>query len=203
MYGATKAAVTNMTKTMAAELAPQHIRVNAYVPGVIDTPMNADRIAADITGSLIDAIALHRVGSPEEMAKVLIFWHRMQPVILPVLLLRLAVANTPYKILTSCGNNLDRVINKDRCPDMGRRSLSILIMRYDIYVPVVPAETDKEQQNPVLLLFHIMNCSINLFFYLCRQAAVCHRVYDRIFFIDMSLRAVYIGHGFCQDLEFI
>ncbi len=67
MYGATKAAVTNMTKTMAAELAPQHIRVNAYVPGVIDTPMNADRIAADITGSL------HRVGSPEEMAKVLIF----------------------------------------------------------------------------------------------------------------------------------
>lgn len=73
MYGATKAAVTNMTKTMAAELAPQHIRVNAYVPGVIDTPMNADRIAADITGSLIDAIALHRVGSPEEMAKVLIF----------------------------------------------------------------------------------------------------------------------------------
>ena len=73
MYGATKAAVTNMTKTMAAELAPQHIRVNAYVPGVIDTPMNAHRIAADITGSLIDAIALHRVGSPEEMAKFLIF----------------------------------------------------------------------------------------------------------------------------------
>ena len=73
MYGATKAAVSNMTKTMAAELAPQHIRVNAYIPGIIDTPMNAERIADDANHALINAIALHRVGTADEMAQALIF----------------------------------------------------------------------------------------------------------------------------------
>ena len=73
MYGATKAAVSNMTKTMAAELAPQHIRVNAYIPGIIDTPMNAERIADDDNHALINAIALHRVGTADEMAQALIF----------------------------------------------------------------------------------------------------------------------------------
>lgn len=73
MYGATKAAVSNMTKTMAAELAPQHIRVNAYIPGIIDTPMNAERIADDANHALINAIALHRVGTTDEMAQALVF----------------------------------------------------------------------------------------------------------------------------------
>lgn len=73
MYGATKAAVSNMTKTMAAELAPQHIRVNAYIPGIIDTPMNAERIADDANHALINAIALHRVGKADEMAQALVF----------------------------------------------------------------------------------------------------------------------------------
>lgn len=73
MYGATKAAVSNMTKTMAGELAPQHIRVNAYIPGIIDTPMNAERIADDANHALINAIALHRVGTADEMAQALIF----------------------------------------------------------------------------------------------------------------------------------
>lgn len=73
MYGATKAAVSNMTKTMAAELAPQHIRVNAYIPGIIDTPMNAERIADDANHALINAIALHRVGTADEMAQALVF----------------------------------------------------------------------------------------------------------------------------------
>ena len=73
MYGATKAAVSNMTKTMAAELAPQHIRVNAYIPGIIDTPMNAERIADDANHALINASALHRVGTADEMAQALVF----------------------------------------------------------------------------------------------------------------------------------
>lgn len=73
MYAGTKAAIANMTKTMAAELAPRHIRVNAYIPGVIDTPMNAQRIADDTEGALVAALALHRIGTAEEMAKALVF----------------------------------------------------------------------------------------------------------------------------------
>lgn len=71
-YGATKAAIANMTKTMAAELAPFNIRVNAYIPGIIDTPMNKDWIAR-CHDQLVDAIAMHRVGKAEEVANALIF----------------------------------------------------------------------------------------------------------------------------------
>jgi 3-oxoacyl-[acyl-carrier protein] reductase len=40
-YAATKAAIYNMTLTMAAELAPHNIRVNSYMPGVIATDMTS------------------------------------------------------------------------------------------------------------------------------------------------------------------
>jgi NAD(P)-dependent dehydrogenase (short-subunit alcohol dehydrogenase family) len=38
-YGATKAAMNQMTKTTAVEMAPHHVRVNALLPGLIKTPM--------------------------------------------------------------------------------------------------------------------------------------------------------------------
>ena len=40
-YAASKAAVYSLTKTLAAELAPYRIRVNGYIPGVIETGMTA------------------------------------------------------------------------------------------------------------------------------------------------------------------
>ena len=40
-YGITKAAVSHMTKVMAAELAPDNIRVVAYMPGFVLTGINA------------------------------------------------------------------------------------------------------------------------------------------------------------------
>ena len=71
-YSATKAAVINMTRGMAAEFAPWNIRVNAYVPGFIATPMNADTIAKN--GALaMSQIALNRAGTVEEVAAPVVF----------------------------------------------------------------------------------------------------------------------------------
>lgn len=67
VYAATKAAVTSMIKTLAAEMAPYGIRVNGYIPGVIDTEMNRARILRD-RESLLTAIATHTFGEPVDVA---------------------------------------------------------------------------------------------------------------------------------------
>ncbi len=71
-YAATKAAVGSMVKTLAAEMAPYGIRVNGYVPGVIDTQMNRARIAA-AGDALKSAIALQSFGEPVDVAWALAF----------------------------------------------------------------------------------------------------------------------------------
>jgi NAD(P)-dependent dehydrogenase (short-subunit alcohol dehydrogenase family) len=69
LYGATKAAVVSMTKTLAYELASAKIRVNALCPGLIDT-----RFAQAIVGNeelvreLTKKTPLQRYGRPEEVA---------------------------------------------------------------------------------------------------------------------------------------
>lgn len=72
LYSATKAALINMTKGMAAEFAPWNIRVNAYVPGLIATAMNAETI--ETNGALaFSQIALARAGTVEEVAAPVVF----------------------------------------------------------------------------------------------------------------------------------
>ncbi|MGE4420691.1 MAG: SDR family NAD(P)-dependent oxidoreductase [Pseudodesulfovibrio sp.] len=72
LYAATKAAVTSMTRTLAAELAPFGIRVNCYIPGVIDTPMT--RPLLDANGEAMRrTIALNRFGDAEEVANAVAF----------------------------------------------------------------------------------------------------------------------------------
>lgn len=71
-YAASKAAVQNLTKTLAAELAPCGIRVAGYIPGVIETGMTKEVIenrAEELTG----AIALQRLGRPEDVADAVCF----------------------------------------------------------------------------------------------------------------------------------
>lgn len=72
VYAATKAAVSSMVKTLAAEMAPYGIRVNGYIPGVINTEMNRERIAADAE-PLRSAIALQSFGEPVDVAWALAF----------------------------------------------------------------------------------------------------------------------------------
>ncbi|GII81396.1 putative oxidoreductase YkvO [Sphaerisporangium rufum] len=74
LYSATKAAVHNLARTLAADLAPRAIRVNSISPGYIDTPMYpaaalGETEAAAITGR----IAAGRFGRPEEIATAVAF----------------------------------------------------------------------------------------------------------------------------------
>ncbi|WP_127583233.1 SDR family NAD(P)-dependent oxidoreductase [Paenibacillus koleovorans] len=72
LYAASKAAISNLTRAMAGELAPYGIRVNAYIPGVIATDMNSGAIASNREG-LLSQISLGRFGEPEEVAAPLVF----------------------------------------------------------------------------------------------------------------------------------
>jgi len=65
-YAASKGGVVNMTRALAAELAPA-IRVNSVCPGMVDTPMTADG-PRDVT-----PYALKRVANPLEIAHAILF----------------------------------------------------------------------------------------------------------------------------------
>jgi NAD(P)-dependent dehydrogenase (short-subunit alcohol dehydrogenase family) len=71
-YGTAKAAIVAMTRTMAVELAPDNIRVNAIAPGVTETA--ASRTYTDDDPDRDHrAIAMGRRGRPEEQAGAILF----------------------------------------------------------------------------------------------------------------------------------
>ena len=71
-YSAVKAGVIGLTRAMAKELGPSHIRVNCVAPGVIDTDMNAHLTAEDMQ-VLADETPLGRIGRPEDVAEGIYF----------------------------------------------------------------------------------------------------------------------------------
>jgi NAD(P)-dependent dehydrogenase (short-subunit alcohol dehydrogenase family) len=71
-YAASKAAISSLTKSLAAELAPFNIRVNAYIPGLVITDMNASRVTPFIP-QLATQIAMNRLGTTEEIADGIVF----------------------------------------------------------------------------------------------------------------------------------
>lgn len=71
-YSAAKAGVVGLTRALAKELGPSHIRVNCVSPGVIDTEMNAHLSPADMA-ALGEEAPLGRVGTPEEVARAVWF----------------------------------------------------------------------------------------------------------------------------------
>ena len=72
LYAATKAAVTSMTKSTAAALAPYGIRVVGYLPGMIVTPISEEMVRAH-KDKFIRDIAIGRLGYPEDLAKPIVF----------------------------------------------------------------------------------------------------------------------------------
>jgi 3-oxoacyl-[acyl-carrier protein] reductase len=72
VYGSSKAALIGMTKSLAKELAPSNIRVNAIAPGFIDTDM-ARSIPDEIFQQRLDSIKMGRIGKPEEVANTALF----------------------------------------------------------------------------------------------------------------------------------
>ena len=67
VYAATKSAISSMIRTLAAEMAPYGIRVNGYIPGVIDTDMNKALIA-ERGEQLLAPIALRTFGHAIDVA---------------------------------------------------------------------------------------------------------------------------------------
>jgi 3-oxoacyl-[acyl-carrier protein] reductase len=72
-YAAAKAGLVALTKSLAKELAPLGVRVNAISPGVIDTPFHQEFSTPEMIRSFVAAIPLGRMGTPLECAKVIAF----------------------------------------------------------------------------------------------------------------------------------
>ena len=69
-YAAAKGGIIGLTKTLALELGPFGITVNAIAPGFIRTPRIAQADWGQVPQSFIDALPLRRAGKPEDIAGV-------------------------------------------------------------------------------------------------------------------------------------
>ena len=72
-YSCTKAALIALTRSLALELAPSHIRVNCVAPGVIQTDM-VRALGDDTLQALTEQTPLGRLGTPEDIAYAVSFF---------------------------------------------------------------------------------------------------------------------------------
>ena len=79
VYGASKAAVVGLTKSVAADFVTQGIRCNAICPGTVQSPSLDERIAAqggnpeEVRAAFIARQPMGRIGTPEEIAALAAF----------------------------------------------------------------------------------------------------------------------------------
>lgn len=71
-YPASKFAVNGMTVSLARELGPKGIRVNAVAPGIIETDM-MKKVPQSVIEPLVKQIPLRRIGKPEDIANAFVF----------------------------------------------------------------------------------------------------------------------------------
>lgn len=73
-YGAAKAAVVQMTKTLAVHYASDNIRINAIAPGLVESNMTAPMLSFDaLTKPHLDRTPLSRVATPSDIAPAALF----------------------------------------------------------------------------------------------------------------------------------
>ena len=72
-YACTKAALIALTRSLALELGPSHIRVNCVAPGVIDTEM-VHVLGQETMQDLAEQTPLGRLGTPEDIAHAVAFF---------------------------------------------------------------------------------------------------------------------------------
>ncbi|MEG1752298.1 MAG: SDR family NAD(P)-dependent oxidoreductase [Christensenella sp.] len=71
-YGSSKAALAFATRTIAKELAPYNIRVNAVAPGLTQTHM-MELMEADAKSGMLSDAAMKRAGLPQEIAEAIVY----------------------------------------------------------------------------------------------------------------------------------
>ncbi len=71
-YAASKAGIIGFTKSIAKELAPRGILVNAIAPGFIRTDMTA-KLSEELQQKMLSNIPLARIGDPNDVARVALF----------------------------------------------------------------------------------------------------------------------------------
>ena len=71
-YPSSKFAVNGLTKSLARELAPFNIRVNAVAPGITNTDM-VTNLPKEVIAPLIKTIPLGRIGEPRDVANAFLF----------------------------------------------------------------------------------------------------------------------------------
>ncbi|MCJ1318832.1 hypothetical protein MMC15_004163 [Xylographa vitiligo] len=72
VYAASKAGVLGLTRSLAAELGPSNIRVNALVPGYVETSMT-EAMTQQARSAALQSIPQARFGTPEEIADAAMF----------------------------------------------------------------------------------------------------------------------------------
>jgi hypothetical protein len=73
-YAASKAGIIGLTQTLAAEFGPQAIRVNALIPGAVETPMYRTMNATPESQTFMKNLhALKRVGTSNELARSVLY----------------------------------------------------------------------------------------------------------------------------------
>ena len=73
LYAASKGAVSSLTKSLASELGPDGIRVNAVCPGWTYTDMTSDAFKGGNDKIISETIPLRRIGKPEDCASAILF----------------------------------------------------------------------------------------------------------------------------------
>jgi len=71
-YSASKGALLGFTRTLAAELAPRGVRVNAVAPGMIESKM-VKKVPRTVVRDVIASVPLRRLGKCEEVANTIVY----------------------------------------------------------------------------------------------------------------------------------
>jgi NAD(P)-dependent dehydrogenase (short-subunit alcohol dehydrogenase family) len=73
-YNASKGAVVSFTRALALDYAPNHIRVNAICPGMVETAMTRWRLdVPELRQQVLDMIPWGRIGRPEDIASAAVY----------------------------------------------------------------------------------------------------------------------------------